>query len=67
MNVELNGETIALPSEDMSVSELVEWRGIRNAGVAVAINNKIVSRPKWDDTWLSPGDSIVLISAAYGG
>jgi sulfur carrier protein len=67
MYIELNNEKLTLPHDDMTVKELIEWRGIQHAGVAVAINNKIVSRPTWDSTRLNEGDIVVLISAAYGG
>ena len=67
MKIELNNEHISLPDNNMNVSDLIAWRGIQNAGVAVAINNKIISRKLWSDTLLHEGDQVVLIAAAYGG
>lgn len=56
-----------LPEEGMNVAEFINWRGVTGAGVAIAINNRIVSRPKWQETVLKQDDEVVLISAAYGG
>lgn len=56
-----------LPEEGMNVAEFINWRGVIGAGVAIAINNRIVSRPKWQETVLKQDDEVVLISAAYGG
>lgn len=67
MEIKLNGEILKLPCEGMSVAEFINWRGVTGAGVAIAVNNRIVSRPKWTEAILKQDDEVVLISAAYGG
>jgi len=36
-------------------------------GVAVAVNQEVVPRAKWDDHPISPGDSVEIVSAVQGG
>lgn len=37
------------------------------AGTAIAVNGKVVPRRKWDTSPLRDGDTVIIISAAYGG
>ena len=50
-----------------TLSELISELEISTAGIAVAVNRKIISRQLWEQTVLSEGDSIVIIKAVYGG
>lgn len=45
---------------------LLELSG-KTQGVAVAINNKVISKKDWATTTLKPYDQIILITASQGG
>jgi sulfur carrier protein len=40
---------------------------IEKNGIAVAINNEIISKSKWKATGFSPNDRITVIRATQGG
>lgn len=67
MKLLLNNQTIETPFEPITLSQLLaeNYRSLR--GMAVALNNKLVSRDKWDITKLAPMDDVVVITAAFGG
>lgn len=55
---ELNGSTVA---------DLVRELALPEKGVAIALQNRIVSRTQWEQQPLQEGDSLVIIKAACGG
>lgn len=67
MRIKYNGDWILSPEENMTIQELLEWKGCKTAGSAVAINDRIVPRSNWPVTKLCENDDIVVISAAFGG
>lgn len=67
MIIKLNNEPLSVPSDYMNIAELLEWRNIPGAGTAVALNNRLVPRNRWDSQYLNNDDDIVIISAAFGG
>lgn len=50
-----------------TVEELAQTLGLPERGVALAINNAIVQRSQWAQTYLSEEDRITIIKAAFGG
>lgn len=66
MKIYINREPAEV-GENLNLSELLESRGIPRAGVAVAVNNRVVPRAEWPSTVLSDGDSVTVISAVCGG
>ena len=55
---------------ETSASNLAELAGelsLPNAGVAMALNSKMVQRSDWADTPLSEDAEIIIIKAACGG
>ena len=48
-------------------AQLMTERGVKPGGTAIALNNRIVRHENWETTKLNDGDSITLISAAFGG
>lgn len=54
-------------AEGISVAELRKLENIPSAGVAVAVNGKIVRGADQESFILSEGDDVVIIGAAYGG
>jgi sulfur carrier protein len=67
MYIYLNEKQIEL-DDNISVSGLLEKQNITNtAGMAIALNGKVVRKANWDATILSDGDKILIISAGQGG
>ncbi|MCQ2221428.1 MAG: sulfur carrier protein ThiS [Prevotella sp.] len=50
-----------------NVSELAAELALPERGVALAINNRIVTRNAWEETSLNEGDNVTIIKAAFGG
>ena len=46
---------------------LIDINIIEKNGIAVAINNEVISKAKWEATGLSPNDKITVIRATQGG
>lgn len=67
MRIHINDNPILLPDEVNTISRLVEHEQISKAGTAIALNDKIVARSKWDSTCIKENDKIVVITAAFGG
>ena len=65
MIVKINGK----PTETCAsnLAELAEELSLPNAGVAMALNSKMVQRSDWADTPLSEDSEIIIIKAACGG
>ena len=55
-------------SEDtLSLSQLLTDLAIADNGIAVAVNEDIVSRSLWDGQTLCDGDRVIVIKATAGG
>ena len=68
MNVELNGELVALP-EGSFVTEAVEASGAAGdqRGLAVAIDGEVVPRSEWGRISLREGQKVEVLAAIQGG
>jgi thiazole synthase len=68
VNVELNGELVALP-EGSFVTEAVEASGAAGdqRGLAVAIDGEVVPRSEWGRTSLRDGQKVEVLAAIQGG
>jgi thiazole synthase len=68
MNVELNGEIVALPDgAALTVAIQVSGADRDQRGVAVAIDGEVVPRSEWDRTQLREGEKVEVLSAIQGG
>lgn len=67
MNVTLNSKPVCIEQGESLLSLLQEQGLIRAAGMAVALNSRVVPRQNWEETRLADGDDILVINAAYGG
>ncbi len=63
--MKFNNEIIEI--EDQTISELLEKEGLNVKGIAVAVNNKVVKRVDWDTYIVTNADTMVVMTAAYGG
>jgi thiazole synthase len=68
VNVELNGEPVALP-DDATVAIAIEASGAaaEQRGVAVAVEGEVVPRSEWSRTQLAEGQRIEVLAAIQGG
>lgn len=65
MNIRINDKETEVGAK--SLLELATELSLPEKGVAVAVNNKMVTRTQWSDTLLNSGDNVVIIKAVCGG
>ena len=66
MTINVNNKPQSI-SGNSSVSALLEQLNIVSVGIAIAVNNEIVSKEKWSDTLLQKEDRVTIIQATQGG
>jgi sulfur carrier protein len=66
MDIYLNKEKTQ--TESKSLGALLRERGLtERKGFAVAVNEKVVSRSKWDEQPIAENDRVMIISPTQGG
>ncbi len=68
MRIYLNGEELEVP-EGITISELIKSLNIkvREVGFAVAVNEEVVSKSKYESYKLSEGDRVEIVHLVGGG
>ncbi len=66
MTVKLNDKEYALEA-DTSLAVFVAGLGLGPRGIAIAVNNRVVPKERWEETILSDGMELMLIHAVSGG
>ncbi|MCC5578266.1 MULTISPECIES: sulfur carrier protein ThiS [Microtetraspora] len=66
MKVTINGNAGELP-DGMTVAEAVRTLTALTSGVAVAVNDVVVSRGSWESTALAENDRVEVLTAVQGG
>lgn len=67
MNIRCNGQDVVVDT-NLTLQEFLSQQNLDNKkGVAVAVNDSIVTRSNWSTLHLSENDSILIISATKGG
>ena len=67
MEVIVNNSVTQVQNES-SLSELISALNlIEQKGIAIALNNRVVTKTKWESTTLSEKDKITIIKATQGG
>lgn len=68
MNIKINGEVLAV-NEQMKLNEFVQFRlNVKEPkGVAVALNDMIIPKSKWNETVLNDNDNVEIVHAVQGG
>lgn len=66
MKVIINGIAHELAS-GATVGDAARLITTAAAGVAVALNDEVVSRAAWDSTGLAEGDQVEVLTAVQGG
>lgn len=67
--ITLNGEPFELAAETESVRDVLIQSDIdtERQGIAVALNDAVVPRARWESAPVSPGDVVEVIGAVQGG
>ena len=65
MKVTVNNQIVETLAENLQ--QLTEQLTLPAAGVAVAVNNRMIPRTEWAQQLIHEGDSIVIIKAVCGG
>ncbi len=66
MTINVNNQPQSVP-EHSTIEKVVEQLDISATGIAIAINNEIVSKNNWNTTVLKEKDQVVIIKATQGG
>jgi sulfur carrier protein len=66
VKVSVNGDTRVVP-DDATLHSVVVSVTESEQGVAVALNDSVVSRAEWPHTRLSQGDRVEVLTAVQGG
>ncbi len=66
MKVQVNNKEMQFDAP-ITLHELIIQLGIAPVGIAVAVNNQLVTRALWETTLLEEDNNIVIIKAACGG
>lgn len=62
----VNGTAIDVPP-GKSVAELITEYSDRTTGIAVAVNQNVLTKDEWARTALRTGDRVEIVSATQGG
>ncbi len=66
MKVKINNKEVEA-AEGATLAQVLEQQGIPAAGIATAVNGKVVPAASRAGHALVDGDSVVIIKAFYGG
>ncbi|MGV4529074.1 sulfur carrier protein ThiS [Ornithobacterium rhinotracheale] len=66
ITVKINSEIEQIPKET-TLSKLIVLKNIATRGIAIAVNQKVISRSKWEIFQLQENDTILIIKATQGG
>lgn len=69
MEIKINGDLHTDVIEQSALSDILLKFEIRpeTPGIAIAVNEKVISRSRWKEYALQPGDQIEIIRAFQGG
>lgn len=66
ITVNVNNTCHTLPSQT-SLQDLLTQLDISDKGIAVAVNNEIISKNEWSSRALAEGENVLVIRATQGG
>ncbi|MCE2594100.1 sulfur carrier protein ThiS [Motilimonas cestriensis] len=66
ITININGQAQQLAPQT-SVTDLLTTLGHAEQGMALAVNQSIISRSEWPDHYLQQGDEVSLFQAIAGG
>lgn len=63
MKVFLNHQEIYVGSR-VTLRDLLAGQSLTQDGIAVAVNNRVISKDEWQETMLADGDKVTVISGS---
>lgn len=66
MKVQVNDKEVEI-TKVFTIIGLTEQLELPSQGIAIAVNNKMISRTEWNNFVLQENDNLVIIKAACGG
>lgn len=66
MEISLNGESRRI-EDGTTLQGLVGMLQLPDRALAIAVNRKVITRAKWPEVVLQPGDRVELVRAIGGG
>lgn len=66
MKVQVNNKEVEI-IKVFTITGLTEQLELPLQGIAIAVNNKMISRTEWNNFVLQENDNLVIIKAACGG
>ncbi len=66
MQIFINDEPVECP-ESSTISTLLIQQNIPPVNMAVALNDRVISKTQWEQTMLSEGCHLIIIKAVQGG
>lgn len=68
MELKINNQNKTFDCKSLTVQELIDFElPEKQNGIAVAVNQTVVSKNQWPTFSLSPSDAILIITATQGG
>lgn len=67
MKILLNNQEQIVDSNSSIYSVLLSEKIVDKGGIAVALNNEVIPKQKWESTKLNDNDKLVIITATAGG
>lgn len=66
MKINVNKQVVEAP-DGASIADVLAQLSFPAAGIAVAVDNKVVPASRWSETVLADGSSLTVIRAVCGG
>lgn len=66
MKIKINDRTVELP-DGLTVAQVLDHQEIKPARTATALNGEVVPAARRAEVTVSDGDSLLVITAFYGG
>jgi sulfur carrier protein len=66
MKITVNNDTQSINNAS-SIAEMVTQLNIEPKGIAIAINQTVISKSDWNNTTLKENENITIIKATQGG
>ena len=69
LKLRINGELRLMPedADPIALDRVLTVLTVRKELIAVAVNDIIVPRPQWTETWLSEKDRVEIVHFVGGG
>lgn len=66
MTINVNNQIYTI-SENSSIAKLLEQLGVVSNGIAIAVNNEIITKENWNRKVVGEHDVVTIIQATQGG